>query len=93
LRGTVQGEQVSLPPLDNPADISGKVPELDPFEKRVGVAVVGLGRLALTQILPGFAHKPACPAHRARQRRAGQGAHHRRAIPRAGEKHLRLYKF
>ena len=55
LRGTVHGNQVSLPPLDNPADMSGKVPQLDPFEKRLGVAVVGIGRLALTQILPGFA--------------------------------------
>ncbi len=55
LRGTVQGDQVSLPPLDTPADMSGKVPQLDPREKRLGVAVVGLGRLALTQILPAFA--------------------------------------
>ncbi len=55
LRGTVKGGQVSLPPLDNASDISGKVPQLDPREKRLGVAVVGLGRLALTQILPGFA--------------------------------------
>jgi predicted dehydrogenase len=55
LRGTVHGDQVSLPPLDTPADQNGKVPSLDPFDKRLGVAVVGLGRLALTQILPGFA--------------------------------------
>ncbi len=55
LRGTVKGGQVSLPPLDNASDLSGKVPQLDPRDKRLGVAVVGLGRLALTQILPGFA--------------------------------------
>jgi predicted dehydrogenase len=55
LRGTVHGDQVTLPPLDTPADISGKVPQLDPFDKRAGIAVVGLGRLALTQILPGVA--------------------------------------
>jgi len=55
LRGIVTGDQVSLPPLDNPADQSGKVSQLDPFGKRLGVAVVGLGRLALTEILPGFA--------------------------------------
>ena len=55
LRGTVKGGQVTLPPLDNPADISGKVAELDPHAKRLGIAVVGLGRLSLTQILPGFA--------------------------------------
>jgi predicted dehydrogenase len=55
LRGTVHNDQITLPPLDTPADISGKVPQLDPFDKRAGIAVVGLGRLALTQILPGFA--------------------------------------
>ncbi len=55
LRGTVHGNQVSLPPLDTAADMSAKVPQLDPFDKRLGIAVVGLGRLALTQILPGFA--------------------------------------
>ncbi len=55
LRGTVKGGQVSLPPLDNASDLSGKVPQMDPRDKRLGVAVVGLGRLALTQILPGFA--------------------------------------
>ena len=55
LRGTVKGAQVSLPPLDNPSDMNAKVPSLDPQSRRLGVAVVGLGRLALTQILPGFA--------------------------------------
>jgi predicted dehydrogenase len=55
LRGTVHGDEVTLPPLDTPADISGKVPALDPFRKRAGIAIIGLGRLALTQILPGFA--------------------------------------
>ncbi len=55
LRGIVKGNQVSLPPLDNQADQNAKVPQLDPFGKRLGIAVVGLGRLALTEILPGFA--------------------------------------
>jgi predicted dehydrogenase len=55
LRGTVHNDEVTLPPLDAPADISGKVPAFDPFDKRAGIAVVGLGRLALTQILPGLA--------------------------------------
>jgi len=55
LRGTVHGNQVSLPPLDNPADLSGEVPRNEPLDQRLGIAVVGLGRLALTQILPGFA--------------------------------------
>ena len=55
LRGTVKGDQVSLPPLDNQSDQSGKVPEQDPLARRLGIAIVGLGRLSLTQILPGFA--------------------------------------
>ncbi len=55
LRGSVHGDQVSLPPLDNASDLSGPVPTPDPASRRLGVAVVGLGRLSLTQILPGFA--------------------------------------
>ncbi len=55
LRGTVKGDQVSLPPLDNPSDNSSNAPQPDPRAKRLGVAIVGLGRLSLTQILPGFA--------------------------------------
>ena len=55
LRGTVKAGQVSLPPLDAPSDVSAKAPNPDPHARRLGIAVVGLGRLALTQILPGFA--------------------------------------
>ncbi len=35
-------------------------PPLRPLEKRLGIAVVGLGRLALQQILPAFAASKAC---------------------------------
>ncbi len=55
LFGSVANNQVSLPPLDNASDLAGGVPKLDPFAKRLGVAVVGLGHLSLTQVLPGFA--------------------------------------
>ena len=55
LFGTVKNDQVSLPPLDNAGDLAGPVPKLDPFAKRLGIAVVGLGHLSLTQVLPGFA--------------------------------------
>jgi predicted dehydrogenase len=55
LFGTVANGQVTLPPLDTPSDTPGKVPQLDPTAKRLGIAVVGLGHLSLTQILPGFA--------------------------------------
>lgn len=54
LLGKVEDGRVSLPPLDNPADLFAPVPNFDPPDKRLGVAVVGLGHLALGQILPGF---------------------------------------
>ncbi len=55
LFGTVGNGQVTLPPLDNAGDLAGKVPQRDPTTRRLGIAVVGLGHLSLTQILPGFA--------------------------------------
>ena len=54
LRGATAGDRVSLPPLQNPTDAEGSVVNLDPPGRRLGVAVVGLGHLALEQILPGF---------------------------------------
>ncbi len=39
---------------------SGDMPAPLPWEKRVGVAVVGLGRLSLEQILPAFAQSKLC---------------------------------
>ena len=51
LRGRVRDGKVSLPPLHNPSE-SGGPPNPDPQTKRMGVAVVGLGHLALEQILP-----------------------------------------
>ena len=55
LFGAVKNDQVTLPPLDAASDMAGKVPQADPYAKRLGIAVVGLGHLSLTQILPGFA--------------------------------------
>lgn len=54
LRGRVEKGKVELPPLHNPSEASGNLPNPDPTGKRMGVAVVGLGHLALEQILPGF---------------------------------------
>jgi predicted dehydrogenase len=54
LLGKVEDGRVSLPPLDNAADLSVPAPNLDPPGKRLGVAVVGIGHLTLGQILPGF---------------------------------------
>ena len=52
--GKVAGSQVTLPPLMAQTDAEGSVPKLDPIDRRLGVAVVGLGHLSLNQILPGF---------------------------------------
>ena len=55
LFGITTGDRVSLPPLHNDTEVQGPPPEGQPAAKRLGVAVVGLGHLALEQILPGFA--------------------------------------
>ena len=55
LFGTVSGTRVSLPPLhDTATDLDPPTLNFDPLHKRLGIAVVGLGHLALNQILPGF---------------------------------------
>nr|WP_321986290.1 Gfo/Idh/MocA family oxidoreductase [uncultured Lichenicoccus sp.] len=54
LRGAVEDGRVSLPPLHAPSEANGEVPNLLPPGKRLGIAVVGLGVLALEEILPGF---------------------------------------
>ena len=46
---------VSLPPLHASTEREGDVPNADVPEKKLGVAVVGLGHLALENIIPGFA--------------------------------------
>ncbi|MGI4976938.1 MAG: Gfo/Idh/MocA family protein [Janthinobacterium lividum] len=55
LLGATRGDTVSLPPLHNDTEVQGQPPEGQPPAKRLGVAVVGLGHLALEQIIPGFA--------------------------------------
>ena len=54
LKGTVDGTDVEVPTLFASSEVEGRAPNLDPPGKRLGVAVVGLGHLALGQILPGF---------------------------------------
>ena len=54
LLGKVAADQVTLPPLMNPTEAEGSVQNGDPMQRRLGVAVVGLGHLSLLQILPGF---------------------------------------
>ena len=54
LRGTVTGSKVSLPPLHNQTESEGEPSQPEARDKRMGVAVVGLGHLSLEQILPGF---------------------------------------
>jgi predicted dehydrogenase len=54
--GTVIGGKVTFPPIDAASETPGNPPpNPDPAGQRVGFAVVGLGRLALQNILPAFA--------------------------------------
>jgi predicted dehydrogenase len=55
LFGSVADGKVTLPPLhDTATDNDPETINLDPVNKRLGVAVVGLGHLAINQILPAF---------------------------------------
>ena len=55
LFGTTKGGEVSLPPLQAPSEVQGSgPPNPDPTQRRLGIAVVGLGHLSLEQILPGL---------------------------------------
>ncbi|QYE33171.1 Gfo/Idh/MocA family oxidoreductase (plasmid) [Polymorphobacter sp. PAMC 29334] len=54
--GVVSDGKVQFPPSSDPSDSQPQQPpNPDPRDKRVGFAVVGLGKLALEQILPAFA--------------------------------------
>ena len=54
--GVVTGGKVRFPPSSDPTDSQPQQPpNPEPRDKRVGFAVVGLGKLALEQILPAFA--------------------------------------
>ena len=53
--GSVADGKVKFPPWRNAADTpSGPPPSPLPPDQRVGFAIVGLGRLAVEQILPAF---------------------------------------
>ncbi|MFL6414743.1 MAG: Gfo/Idh/MocA family protein [Bryobacteraceae bacterium] len=55
--GNTTGSRVDFPAWTAPTERpTGGPPNPMPFEKRVGFAVVGLGRLSLENILPAFAH-------------------------------------
>ena len=54
LFGTAKDGKVTLPPLHAPSDGGDPVPNPAPPDKRLGIAVVGLGTLSLGQIIPGF---------------------------------------
>lgn len=47
-------EAEKLPPLMRPSEAQGKAPEPEPPKRRVGFALVGVGHVALEQVLPGF---------------------------------------
>ncbi len=60
-RGTAQGAKVAFPEEDAPTEApSGKPANPDAPAKRVGFAVVGLGRLSVEQILPAFGSAKHC---------------------------------
>jgi len=51
-----EGDHIGLSPIQAPTERPEKLPApRDPGGKRVGYAVVGLGRLAIGQVLPAFA--------------------------------------
>ena len=54
LRGAVQDGHVSLPPLHAATEANDEPVNPMPPGKRLGVAVVGLGALALEEIIPAF---------------------------------------
>ena len=54
LYGGVKDGKVTLPPLHAPVEGGEHLAEPLPPGKRLGVAVVGIGHLALEQIIPGF---------------------------------------
>ena len=54
LRGSVEDGAVKLPPLHAASEANAEPPNPWPAGKRLGVAVVGLGNLALDEIIPGF---------------------------------------
>jgi len=56
LHRVAQADQVKLPPLDAPSEKpKASEPPADPPDKRLGVAIVGIGHLTLEQLLPAFA--------------------------------------
>ncbi len=55
LFGQVEGGKVVLPSLHAPSEGKESIANPQPVDKRMGVAIVGVGHLTLEQILPGFA--------------------------------------
>lgn len=54
LYGTVRDGNVTIPSLHAPSEGAERIPNREPPGRRLGVAVVGLGHLALEQIIPAF---------------------------------------
>lgn len=54
LRGKAEGGKVELPNTRAPSEVASSLANPDPVGKRLGIAVVGIGRLTLEQIMPGF---------------------------------------
>ena len=54
LFGSVEGGKIAFPPIHNASEVEGQPPNPDAPARRLGIAVVGLGRLSLENILPGI---------------------------------------
>ena len=54
LRGKAENGRVDLPSISAPSQVEPTLANPDPVAKRLGIAVVGIGRLTLEQIMPGF---------------------------------------
>ena len=50
LRGGVADGKVELPNTRSPSEVASSLPNPDPVNRRLGIAVVGIGRLTLEQI-------------------------------------------
>ena len=49
-----EAPKIELPVIEQPGGADQPIPNPDPVNRRLGVAVVGIGHLSLEQILPGF---------------------------------------
>lgn len=52
--GEVKNNQIYFPQLHAPTEKIERTPNLDPFDQKIGFAVIGLGRISVNQMIPAF---------------------------------------